>query len=340
MKIKKHVIIGAGITGISLAYQLKKLNAKDQIIIIDKDYSKGTSYHSNNLYFISNEKNTKFSLSIENLSPIFLFHFVFIQILFFLYLKNMNEYFSKFNFLPIQKKKCNNIQYYDLQKYRDFVNSFRIIKDEYISYTNENDDTTDIINVKCKNKNLFCDFFYDCRAHSSKSHLFITVSSDSIYVEVDEIKIDCLVREGIYWIMPLNRNKNILKISMNLYVNYSTNKKKKKRDILKISEILQKYNMKIIKIIEEWYGARTCSYDLLPFYVQKNKNIFIITGGSFLGFNTLPAISKEIAYRVNQIKIEKYRYDLSINRIYKELFIVYAIITLIVIYFIHKYYKK
>ena len=96
----------------------------------------------------------------------------------------------------------------------------------------------------------------------------------------------------------------------------------------------------MIKIIDKWYGSRTCSYDLLPFYIHKKENVFIITGGSFLGFNTLPAISKEIAYKVNKIKIQKYKYDLSINRIYEELFILYSIITLLIIYFIHRYYNK
>lgn len=333
----KHVIIGAGICGISLAYHLKNLSKKDEVIIIDKDYTKGTSYHSNNLYFTENEKNKRFSMSIEKLSPIFLFHFLCIQIIFFFYIRNINEYFSKFNFLPLPKKKCKNIQYYDLQKYRAFVDSFPITKDEYISFTREKDSNT--INIKTKqNEKIICDYLYDCRSFSDNQHFLLKVESNSIYVEVDEVKINCLIREGIYWIMPLD--DNIIKISMNLYVNFSTNKKNKKEiDIDKIIEILDNHKMEFIRIKEKWYGGRTCSYDLLPFYEEKEKNVYIITGGSFLGFNTLPAISREIAHKVYDKKIEKFEYDLSVNRIYKELCIVYTIITLFVIYFIHRHYK-
>lgn len=333
--MKKHVIIGAGISGMSLAYHLKKLNKKDEIVIIDKDYTQGTSYHSNNLYFTSSEKNKKFSLSIEKLSPIFLIHFLCIQIIFFFYIRNINEYFSKFNFFPLPKKKCNNIQYYDLQKYRDFVDSIKIIKDEYL-FLNEQKNNT--LYVKCKNKDYICDYLYDCTASCLNKNFLIKVSSDSIYVKVDKMNIKCLIREDIYWIMPLNQDT--IKISMHLYMNYSTQKKNNKIDLNKISEIFQKYNMKIIKIKDEWYGSRTCSYDLLPFYYEKEKNVFVITGGSFLGFNTLPAISREIAHKVNGKKIKKYKYDLSINRIYKEMFIVYTIITLFILFFIRRYYKK
>lgn len=333
--MKKHVIIGAGISGISLAYHLQKLNKKDEIVIIDKNFMQSTSYHSNNLYFTQNEKNKKFSLSIKKLSPIFLFHFLCIQIIFFFYINNVNKYFSKLNFLPLSKKKCNNIQYYDLQKYRDFVHSFQIIKDEYISFHKHNN-----INVKTKNnKNINCDFLYDCRAFSNNSHFLLNVSSDSIYLEVDEMKIKCLVRDDIYWFMPLNHNT--IKVSMHLYVNFNDKLNKKKIDIDKISQILkEKYNIKILKIKDKWYGSRTCSYDLLPYYYQKEDNVFVITGGSFLGFNILPAISREIAYKVNRKKMQKYKYDLSINRIYKELFFLYMIITLFIYFFINKYYKK
>ena len=210
--MKKHVIIGAGISGISLAYHLKNLNKKDEIIIIDKDYSQGTSYNSNNLYFIENEKNKKFSLSIGKLSPIFLIHLLCIQIIFFFYIRNVNEYFSKFNFFPLPKKKCNNIQYYDLQKYRDFVDFTKIIKDEYLFF---NEQKNNKIYVKCKNKDYICDYLYDCTASCLNKHFLINVSSDSIYVKVNQIKIKCLIREDIYWIMPLN--KDTIKISMHLF---------------------------------------------------------------------------------------------------------------------------
>lgn len=334
--MKKHVIIGAGISGISLAYHLKNLNKKDEVIIIDKDYTQGASYHSHNLYFTSTEKNNKFSLSIENLSPIFLINILCIQIIFFFYIKNVNKYFSQFNFLPLPKKKCKNIQYYGLQQYRNFVDSFSIIKDEYISFEKETNNT---LHIKTKkNKKIICDYLYDCRAFSDNQHFLLNVSSDSIYVEVDSVKIKCLIRESIYWISPLDHNT--IKISMNLYINYSgKSKNSKKINIDRIIEILDNHKMKFIKIKDKWYGSRTCSYDLLPYYYQKAENVFVITGGSFLGFNTLPAISREIAYKVNDVKMKKYKYDLSINRIYKELGIIYTIISLLVIFFIHKYYK-
>lgn len=328
----KHVIIGAGISGITLAYYLKKINKNNEIIIIDKDYTKSTSYHSNNLYFLSKKKiknkvPIKYnisSLSINSISFIFLIHFILIQILFFFYIKNINEYFSEFNFLPIPKIKCDNIHYYELERYREFINSFTIIKSEFLFYTKQKNNK---IYVKTNTDEFICDYFYDCRALSFNSNFLLNISSDSIYVRVDKVKINCLLREKIYWIMPMN--ENILKISMNLYVNGSE-LNKKKINIQEIYNILYKYDMKFLEIIDSWFGSRTCSYDLIPFYYHKD-NVFIITGGSFLGFNTLPAISRLIAYKVNNISIQ-YKYDLSINRIYKEIFFIYFIFMLIILH--------
>lgn len=344
----KHVIIGAGVAGISLAYHLQKLNKKDEIIIIDKDYFNGTSYHSNNLYFIGYEKNKKFSLSIEKISPIFLFHVILIQIFFYLSNKNMNDYFSQFNFLPLTKKKCKNIQYYGLQKYRDFVDTFPIQKNTFLNYRKKRNGKFEVILKNHSGNNIICDYLYICTAQTNlfntdsyipkfilNNHFLLNVSTDSIYVRVDKVTINCLIRDGIYWIMPIK--KNIIKISMHLYINFSK-KEKKEIDIDKIIDILNSYKMKFIKIEEKWYGLRSCSYDLLPFYYEKEKNVFIITGGSFLGFNTLPAIAKEISHKVNKKKMNNFKYDLTINRIYKKMIVIYLIITLFIKYFITKFY--
>ena len=70
--------------------------------------------------------------------------------------------------------------------------------------------------------------------------------------------------------------------------------------------------MKIIKIVDT---GMVQEHVLMIYYLyyEKRKNIFIITGGSFLGFNTLPAISREIAYKVNNKKLK------NIDMIYQSI---------------------
>lgn len=322
---KKHIIIGAGISGISLAHNLKKLNPNDEVIIFDKNYEESASFNANMIFITKHIINRPLDilydlfelLHIENFPLIWCVHFMLVQLVFFWYSLLINNYFSSLNFMPIERSRCNNTIKYDIMQYRNLVRSFQILKKEFESYTID-DDKKIVVNGE-----FTCDFLYICTA---LPHTFTaSIGSDVLYVKVDKVTIDCLIRDGQYWMVPLDND--IVKISFNIYVNMSLHKTPTIND--NVIGLLERYGMKYIETTHSWAGDRSCSLDLLPYYFTKNKNVYVITGGSFLGFNTLPAISAKIAYIVNNKKIPKNltKYDLSVNRIRKELGIIYIIMS-------------
>ena len=95
--------------------------------------------------------------------------------------------------------------------------------------------------------------------------------------------------------------------------------------------------LEMIEVLNIWRGVRMNTYDMLPFYSKIKDNIYIITGGSFLGTNTSNKHAKwmvESMYNIKSTDIPN-GYDPTISRLLwiKRKYIITTIIILLILLF-------
>lgn len=308
----KVLVIGTGAIGLNMANHLLDKNINFDIITSSND---NVSYNYPNAIVNKYKTNLKLDFPIFGFRKINLLWLV-MAILSFPFHKKQKKIIineSK-KILNYQFKNCYDNEFFD-SKYI-FNKLLERVQDKIIYKTINNDDINKY--------SLEYDKVYVCVGNSYNDNNYVQyVSSYKYYCECDN-KPDCLIIENMFFIEP--HEDNIITIKAHIiigdndkYFNYDHIYNK-----LKNSYIWDKY--KITKVNKITKGTRVVSFDLLPYYINKN-NICYITGGSFNGFIFAPYVTKRI------LENDKY---FHISRLRNKILLVYLIVIIfVIIIFIH-----
>jgi hypothetical protein len=236
------------------------------------------------------------------------------------------------NYWPniIQKCKDNNI----------FINN----NIEIINYTHK--DNKIFIESK-ENKYYNCDKLIICTANDLQLiknvffHKYINTISGIVIIARVKNVINCYSKINHILFSPYKND--LIKISLlnelfvdSKYNNY--NIEKGSEEYKKILDYLDNNNdiknIGIISIENIWYGVRAVTYDTIPFFTLVDKNIYWMSGGSFIGTYFAEPFSKWFVEYILYDKVNNTYLDPTINRLYKiklECYIIFIIIILVLI---------
>ncbi len=298
-----YCIIGAGAFGLMCAYNIRKSNINAKIIIFDINKNLSSSVNGGNgmLKYIENYgiKDINKSLSI-NFSRIpynfefYLFHLMNQS-------KNNNTYnrelIKKIAIEEEEEEECENSDYFPYNYWDKLTDKLiksnvEIINNtEIVDYTYNNNK---IIIYSKNNDEYICDKLILCTAgnlnlvKNNYYHKFIEVFSG--YSAIVEVKtpIKCFYYKHNMFFTPYNNN--LVKLTFKVDIgfenkNYFVDKTNEKYNIIVdyITNNEEIKNLGLISIKNIWRGSRAMTYDIIPFISKIDKNVYLFTGGGYMG---------------------------------------------------------
>jgi glycine/D-amino acid oxidase-like deaminating enzyme len=364
---KRFIIIGAGSFGLQTALHLRKMHKDASIIIFDINKSLSASVNGGN-GIIDYEKDSRlknipfkeikqmidmdFSKMSNNIE-FYIFHL-------------FNQIFNN----KINRKLIKNITVEDDEEIEcdtsDYYphNYWEKLTNRLIAQNVEIKDMTEIINyisrdgeiiIKTKNKKEYaCDKLILCTAgnlnlvKNNYYHKFIEVFSG--YGAIIEVKNQpkCFYYKDGVFVTPDDTNKNLVKITFKVELgsnNGNYNMDKGDKNYEKVEEYIRNNkeieNLGLIEIKNIWRGSRAMTYDTIPFINQVDQNVYLLTGGSYIGTHMASNFGKWMVELImnkpfsNLPMIDNIPFDPTIKRLEmirkKYYFILVAILILIIL---------
>jgi glycine/D-amino acid oxidase-like deaminating enzyme len=288
-------IVGAGGFGLMTAMHLRETykDAKITIFDINKELS-STVNGGNGILNESMDINLKDminSFSINLLNIPYKFDFYMIHFINYIFNNSKNRAIIK-QISSNVNNDCPTSDYYPKNYWDEIINK---LMDNNIKIVN----MTEIIDYKYNdkiiivdnNKNEYeCDKLILCTGGNLKLikkkyyHKFIDIFSGySSIVKVKNVPKCFYYKDGIF-ITPYSNDE--IKITFKLQLgtkndNYYINNNNKIICFIKENPEIKKLGF--ISINNMWRGSRAISYDIIPFIEQVDKNIYWLSGGSYLG---------------------------------------------------------
>lgn len=357
----KYAIIGAGCFGLYSAMYIKEYDPNAEITIYDNNINLSSTVKGGNGMFYAPFKFGVPSISIRH--------------------KNMyksNIYIHSVDILWGYISMINGI--FNNKKNRQLIVDISVNKDNYCdnkttpsgSSFYDNDYWFNNINILKTKGVIFSDKYINdyneisfdrliIATNNTKfinySHILQPISGLGIIMKVKNMP-DCFYYNDFIFVTPYDKKNNLVNITTHIEVGYNKgnyNIDKNSDEYNNIIEMLRNnkevQKLEMIDVINIWCGVRMNTYDMLPFYSKIKDNIYIITGGSFLGTNTSNKHAKwmvESMYNIKSTDIPN-GYDPTINRLLrirrKYIITTIILIILIIIFLLRKklkfiYYNK
>lgn len=301
-------IIGAGSFGLMTALHLRKIYKTAKIIIFDKNKNLSSSVNGGNGMLkytmdipfkdIKGSLDINFSNIIKNLD-FYLIHII-NQII-----NNKNNR-DMINKITVEDEDEDEIECDIEGKETDYFpyNYWDKITKELIAKNVEIKDMTEIINYVNKDDKIIlyskngdeytCDKLILCTASNLNLvknkyyHQYIdTFSGYSAILQVKNIPKCFYYSNGIF-VTPYKNNtiKITFKLEVgtnngNYYIDKTHTNYNKIVDYITNNEEIKKLELTMIKNI--WHGSRAMTYDIMPFIDQVDKNVYLLTGGGYMG---------------------------------------------------------
>jgi glycine/D-amino acid oxidase-like deaminating enzyme len=299
-------IIGAGGFGLMTAFHLRKTHKDAKIIIFDINKSLSSSVNGGNgmlnfaLQFpfkdIKNIIDINFS-KIPKKIDFYLVHFI--NQLF--NNKNNRDMIKKIAVEDDEEIECDieggESDYFP-------YNYWEKITKELIRKNVEIKDMTEIINYVNKDNKIIiysktgeefvCDKLILCTAtnlnlvKNKYYHQFIDVFSGySAVLEVKKSPKCFYYKDGIF-VTPYNKNQ--IKITFKIEIGYNNQNYNINKTNVKYNKLVEYITnnpeiqrLGLISIQNIWHGSRAMTYDIMPFIDQVDKNVYLLTGGGYMG---------------------------------------------------------
>ncbi len=294
-------IVGAGGFGLMTALHLRETYKDANIMIFDINKSLSSTINGGNgmlnytmdipIKDIINE----FNIDLLNLPD--KFEFYMIHFINYIFNNNENRQIITKISSNTTNNECNKSDYYpnnywDILMKKIIDNNINIInRTEIIDYKYNNNK---IIIIDNNNKEYECDKLILCTAgklnliKQKKYHKYIEIFSGySSIIEVKNVP-KCFYYKNSIFITPYSNNE--IKITFKLKAASSNGNYFIKPNHIEYNE-LYKYiqnnveikKLGLIEIKNIWRGSRAMSYDILPFIEEVDKNVFWLSGGSYMG---------------------------------------------------------
>ncbi len=295
-------IIGAGAFGLMTALHLRETYANAKIIIFDKNKNLSASVNGGNGMLKYNQKykvkDINKSISINFSRIPYNFEFYLFHLINQITSNKINrEIIKKIAIEEEEEEECENsdnfpYNYWDKITEKLIKNNVEIINNtEIINYVYKNDK---IILYSKNNKEYICDKLILCTASNlnlvknNYYHKFIEAFSG--YSAIVELKspINCFYYKDNIFFTPYNNN--LVKITFKLEIgfkneNYFVDNKNKEYN--KISNFIisnpEIQRLGLISIKNIWHGSRAMTYDIIPFISRIDTNVYLLTGGGYMG---------------------------------------------------------
>jgi len=312
-------IIGAGSFGLMTALHLrqKHKNANITIFDINKELSSSVNGGNGMLNYVLDipitEVNKMFTIDLSHKFNNLEFYFIHI----------INQIFNNSNNRNLIQKivknnnkiNCNKSSYYS----HNFWNK---IEDKLIQQNINIKDMTEIIDYKYSNNQIIlisknkeeylCDKLILCTAgnlnliKNKYYHKFIEIFSGySSIVEVKN-KPECFYYSNNIFITPYIKNQikitlesEINSVNNNYYIDKNSSIYNKLSEQIKNNPEIQKLGFVSIKNI--WRGSRAMTYDIIPFIEQIDRNVYLMTGGGYMGTHMAYNFSKWLVELIDKI---------------------------------------
>jgi hypothetical protein len=212
-----------------------------------------------------------------------------------------------------EEEECENSDYFPYNYWEKITeklikSNIEIVDNiEIINYVYNNDK---IILYSKNNKQYICDRLILCTAanlnlvKNNYYHKFIeTFSGYSAIVEL-KTTIDCFYYKHNMFFTPYNNNlvKITFKVDIgfenaNYFLDKSDTKYNKIVDYITNNQEIQRLGLVSIKNI--WHGSRAMTYDIIPFISQVDKNVYLLTGGGYMGTHMANKFGKWMVELIN-----------------------------------------
>jgi hypothetical protein len=296
-----YCIIGAGAFGLMCALNLRKNYKNAKIIIFDINKNLSSSVNGGNGMLKYNQK-----YEVKDISKSISINFARIPYNFEFYLFHLiNQITSNKNNREIIKKIAVEEEKEECEESKFLpYNYWDKITENLIKSNVEIIDNTEIINYVYKNnkiilysknnKEYVCDKLILCTAgnlnliKNNYYHKFIEVFSG--YSAIIEVKspIKCFYYKHNMFFTPYNNN--LVKITFKVDIGFENNNyfvDKTNKDYNKIVDYITNnkeiQNLGLISIKNIWHGSRAMTYDIMPFISQIDTNVYLLTGGGYMG---------------------------------------------------------
>ena len=363
-------IIGAGAFGLMSALNIRKNYKNAKIIIFDKNKNLSASVNGGNgmLKYVEKYKFNK----ISDISKSININFARIPYNFEFYLfhlinqltsnKNNRELIKKIAVEEDEEEECEKSDYFP-------YNYWEKITDELIKSNVEIINNTEIINYEYKNNKIklysknndeyICDKLILCTAadlslvKNNYYHKFIEVFSG--YSAIVELKmpINCFYYKHNMFFTPYQNNLVKLTFKLDIGYNYKNesmnineNKNKNIVDFIKNNPEIERLGLISIKNI--WRGSRAMTYDIMPFIANIDSNVYLLTGGGYMGTHMANRFSQWLVELIsnksfsNLPKHNNKIFDPTINRLelirskYYFWILIFIIVIILIIYKLRK----
>jgi len=308
--IQRFIIIGAGSFGLQTAYNLRKMYKDASIIIFDTnkslsasvnggngilDYEKDTKINKITLKEINNMTTINLSIVSNNIEfyIIHLFNQIFNN-------KNNRRMIKNITVEDEEEVECNASDFYPNNYWENLTNKLIAqnvqIKDmtEIVDYNNQNNG--EIIIKSKSGEEYTCDKLILCTAGNKNLiknkyfHKFIEVFSGyGAILEVKNLPTCFYYNDGVF-VTPYDNNKNLIKVTFKVEtgsINSNYNMKRGEKNYKLIEEFIRNnkeiQKLELKEIINIWRGSRAMTYDIIPFISKVDNNVYLLTGGGYIG---------------------------------------------------------
>lgn len=300
-------IIGAGSFGLMTALHLRKTYKNANITIFDINKNLSASVNGGN-GIIDYDKDIRFkNISLTDIKKIVSINFpnIIMNVEFYIFhlinqILNNNsnrQLIKKITFEDENEIECETSDYYPYDYWDNLT-------DKLIKQNVKIKNMTEIINyiyrdnkiiISSKNgEEYICDKLILCTAgnlnlvKNNYYHKFIEIFSG--YGAIIEVKNPpkCFYYNNAMFVTPYNNN--LVKITFKVEVgsnnaNYNIDKTHSKYNEIEkyIKNNVEIQNLGLINIVNIWRGSRAMTYDTMPFINQVDKNVYLLTGGNYIG---------------------------------------------------------
>ncbi len=328
-----YIIVGAGGFGLFTALNIRKLDKYATIKIIDKDKLNSASVNGGNgiTNITPSPKNIFNFISFTKYKKPVYFNKIKLE-WFTIYLIN-NLFNNKKNRDKIYKLAGSNNDYYK-PDYWDSIyksceeNKIEIIQDNITEYHNK--DNRIILNDKYICDKLILATGSDLSLVDKYYHDYIGIFSGvAAIVKVKNVPKEFYFANDIF-VTPYK--DNTVKITCLLQFGDDIKVDREKIETyLKNNEEIKK--LEFIELLDVWEGKRAMTYDTLPFYTKLKKDVYWISGGSFLGTHLSELYGTKLAnYIIYDYNNKFYKLKRLSNIRMKYYFVLILIVFLIILF--------
>jgi len=324
-----YIIIGAGCFGLYTALNIRKIDKTGIIKILDVDKNNSATVNGGN--GITTERiipdDIFNAISFDKYkTPIYL-NKINIEWLIIHGINNLfNNNKQKIFDLTGESNEYHKFNYwekkYDLCK----KNNIEIIDNVYIKDYSIKDDKIYLDNYICDK--LIIATGANLSLIPKCLHSYISIFSGiAVTIRVKNVPKKFYFAHDIF-ITPYKDDKVVITGLLQLGDDIEINKKKLSKYIKNNKEIKK---LGLISIERMWEGKRAMTYDTMPFYTKINKNVYWISGGSYLGTHSASIFGKHLAnYIINNKPVNVNNDFFNLSRL-KNIRLKYYIILIYII---------